>query len=129
MEHLRDPREVLVNANKILKDNGKLVLEVPNQFFVLKNEVYFRLGRIRFEKPYNPYHHLYFFSPYTLKAMLRTAGFRIVEFNEVYGGANRTFKNRINYALSWVFKMGVSSRIEVVASRMDSSSVSSRYDL
>jgi 2-polyprenyl-3-methyl-5-hydroxy-6-metoxy-1,4-benzoquinol methylase len=124
LEHLRDPKQVLLNANKILNDNGTLILEVPNQFFVLKSEVYARLGRMRFGKPYNPYHHLYFFSPYTLKAMLRTSGFRIVEFNEVYNGTNRTVKNTINHALSRVFKMGVSSRIEVVASRIDGFSIS-----
>jgi 2-polyprenyl-3-methyl-5-hydroxy-6-metoxy-1,4-benzoquinol methylase len=120
LEHLRNPKEVLVNARAILKENGKLILEVPNQFFVLKNEVYSRLGRLRFKKPYNPYHHLYFFSPYTLKIMLRASGFRILEYNEVHEGSNRTLKNRINHAVSRVFKMGISSRIEVVASRIDS---------
>jgi 2-polyprenyl-3-methyl-5-hydroxy-6-metoxy-1,4-benzoquinol methylase len=124
LEHLRNPKEVLLKINEILEDNGKVILEVPNQFFVLKTELCTWFGRVPWKKPYNPYHHLYFFSPHTLEAMLRAAGFNIIELNQVYERVGNTAKTKINYALSRMLKMGISSRIEVVAERNDSSVVS-----
>ncbi len=115
LEHLRDPKGALLNAGRILKPNGIIVLEVPNQFFVLKHELYQILGKVNSKKPYNPYHHLYFFSPITLEKMLRIGGYDVVELNEMRQDITRTFRNRMNCFLSYALRMGVSSRIEAVA--------------
>jgi 2-polyprenyl-3-methyl-5-hydroxy-6-metoxy-1,4-benzoquinol methylase len=118
LEHLQDPKGSLISIREKLEENGILILEVPNQFFVLKTEFYGKLGKINFENPYNPYHHIYFFSPYTLKRMVLESGFKILELNNISKSSeNINLKSKINHIVSSMLRMGTSSRIEVVARR------------
>ena len=120
LEHLRDPKGTLLGIKEKLTENGMLILEVPNQFFSLKTELYAKIGKANFEKSLNPYHHIYFFSPYTLKEMLLKTGFKILELNDVSRhSSNSNIKNRLKHLLSHMLRMGTSSRIEAIAVRSE----------
>jgi 2-polyprenyl-3-methyl-5-hydroxy-6-metoxy-1,4-benzoquinol methylase len=120
LEHVRDPKGTLLGIREKLNENGILILEVPNQFFSLKTELYAKLGKANFEKSLNPYHHIYFFSPYTLKKMLLKTDFKILELNDVSKHPSKSnFKNTIKHLLSSILRMGTSSRIEAVAVRSE----------
>ncbi len=77
LEHLAEPVDILETCYRMLAPGGLLVIEVPQQF---NND----LDRIRFStglrKPvFNSYslHHIYFFDPENLTAMIRKAGFDV----------------------------------------------------
>lgn len=67
LEHLGNPIQALKRVRELLKKDGRLVIEVPN---ILS----------WFHSPIGQYHaaHLYYFSPWTLKAVSRLAGFNAV---------------------------------------------------
>jgi 2-polyprenyl-3-methyl-5-hydroxy-6-metoxy-1,4-benzoquinol methylase len=118
LEHLQDPKSALLAIRERIKENGILILEVPNQFFVLKTELFAKFGKRHFDKSNNPYHHIHFFSPYTLRRMVGESGFKVLELNNISNDTeNRRFKKTINHIISSIFRMGTSSRIEVVAMR------------
>lgn len=75
LEHLPNPSEVLTEINRILKNDGLLVVAVPNinsyQARIFK-EFWFHLDAPR---------HLYHFEPDTLKKMLRKNGFKVLKIN------------------------------------------------
>jgi SAM-dependent methyltransferase len=68
LEHVTDPAGVLKQIRRILKPNGRLVLEVPN-FRGLSRSM-FRTYWAALELP----RHLYHFTPTTLRALLTSAG-------------------------------------------------------
>lgn len=71
IEHVPDPAGLLAEANRILKNEGLLVVNTPNATgFMAKT-----LGRRWFH--YKPQTHLTYFSPATLGAMLDKTGFRM----------------------------------------------------
>lgn len=73
LEHLHDPREVIRKIGKILKDDGLLVIEVPNikSFsFKLFGKYFFHLDVPR---------HLFHWSHETLSDLLKLEGFMVVE--------------------------------------------------
>jgi len=85
-EHLLDPMATLVEVRRIIKPSGLLVLEVPYQFHSLRDRLRRRLialtgrtGQGRFYSPvFSAVHHVYFFSPRTLSAMVNKAGFSVL---------------------------------------------------
>ncbi|MFH1539513.1 MAG: class I SAM-dependent methyltransferase [bacterium] len=73
IEHVPDPAGLLVEANRILKNEGLLVINTPNAAgFMAKI-----LGKRWFH--YKPQTHLTCFSPVTLGAMLDKTGFRMTK--------------------------------------------------
>ena len=66
LEHMNDPLAELKNIWLILKENGFLIIEVPNAEDIKKD-------------PKNRYHkaHIYTFNPETLIALAETAGFKV----------------------------------------------------
>lgn len=73
LEHLRDPAFYLKETARILKDGGKLIVEVPNAAGInarLFKEKWFGLDLPR---------HLYHFSPRALSILLKKSGFRIAK--------------------------------------------------
>jgi len=85
-EHLLDPMATLVEVRRIIKPSGLLVLEVPYQFHSLRDRLRRHLialtgrtGQGRFYSPvFSAVHHVYFFSPRTLSAMVNKAGFSVL---------------------------------------------------
>ena len=73
LEHLSDPLETLERARPLLKEDGVLLIAVPN--FASFEAWIFRSKWYGIVAP----HHLYHFTPHTLEAMLKSAGFNTVE--------------------------------------------------
>lgn len=65
LEHLRDPRRVVVDVRRVLRPGGTFVASVPNAYR-LKNRVRFALGR----KPEDDPTHLHMFSPSDVQELL-----------------------------------------------------------
>lgn len=84
-EHLLDPMGTLVEVRRLIKRDGLLVIEVPYQFRSLRERLRGYLvaltGAVGEGKAYTKLisstHHTYFFSPRTLTAMVRRAGFAV----------------------------------------------------
>jgi 2-polyprenyl-3-methyl-5-hydroxy-6-metoxy-1,4-benzoquinol methylase len=78
LEHMHDPKNALLKASKMLKNDGLLVVTVPN----IES-----LGFKIFKKDWLPLHppkHLYHFSKKTLTNMILQSGFRIDSVSEYY---------------------------------------------
>ncbi len=92
IEHLHDPKSVLDEVNRILKDDGLLLMGMPNidsfEFFIFKH------NWPALEIP----RHLYQFSPSTITMLLTRTGFGVekILFPVVPGG--------INWILDYLFE-------------------------
>lgn len=71
LEHMVDLKATLVRARIILKDDGFVIITVPNQQGLVSR----LLNRYWFD--FNRLQHLYFFGPKTLKMVLEKSGFKI----------------------------------------------------
>lgn len=72
LEHVTEPRNVLCGVNKILKDEGCLVLSFPNAFGW--GAKMFGSRWINWHAPY----HLQFYSKYSMEILAKETGFSIV---------------------------------------------------
>jgi 2-polyprenyl-3-methyl-5-hydroxy-6-metoxy-1,4-benzoquinol methylase len=73
LEHFTDPKEVLQKVSKILKDDGLLLIGIPN---------YDSFDRKIFHKYWNGFEiplHLFHFTPESIKKTLTAAGFRCIK--------------------------------------------------
>ena len=82
LEHVPEPRAVLHKVYSLLRPGGILAVAVPNEenFFVRRH-----LGIPTAHSPFDPLRfggeiHLTYFRPATLRAVLKSAGFEILEF-------------------------------------------------
>lgn len=87
-EHLEDPMLAIQEIWRVLKPDGLVFIEVPNQF----DNIMFRrdmlLRRVpRRERNIRSIHHLWFFSKKTFGLLLITAGFYDVKVDDVFRGA------------------------------------------
>ena len=73
LEHVRDPRALLLEARRVLRTGGVLSLSMPN--FACVNS---RFGGPRW-RHLHPEQHLYQFAPDTLKRLLTQCGFEVAE--------------------------------------------------
>jgi len=78
IEHLPDPREMLINLSGYLKENGRMVVEVPSSEDVLltlyDNEAF---QRFTFWSQ-----HLYLFNTETLRRLAEQAGLRVISIQQ-----------------------------------------------
>ena len=72
LEHMPDPKSGLIEANRILKDGGVLVISYPDYGSVF-SKIFGRRWWFFLS------HHLYYFTPKTLERMLQEAGFEIIK--------------------------------------------------
>lgn len=89
LEHLQDPFGALQKIHRLLQKRGVTLIEVPYQFGslmdltrILRIKLSGKLGEGRLYRSPSyelSIHHLYFFSPETLRIMLEKAGFSIVK--------------------------------------------------
>jgi 2-polyprenyl-3-methyl-5-hydroxy-6-metoxy-1,4-benzoquinol methylase len=84
LEHTQDPLRELRICRELLLPGGVLFISVPNIAGLsprLKSfQSRFRLKSHRW-RHYAAMHHLFFFSPSTLKALVERAGFRVLDWN------------------------------------------------
>jgi SAM-dependent methyltransferase len=127
-EHFSDPRGMLGQCYRVLKPFGTLMIEVPNQFYSLKDK--FRraamqtLGERRyrvFRKPVPQHFHLYYYNPSTIRRILALEGFAVDRLKTYIPGHPVYFRNTRGkwlqeglYAAGGLFGRGPS--LEVIAS-------------
>lgn len=84
LEHTQDPLKELKICRRLLEPNGVLFLSVPNiaglspRLKSLQSRLHLKSNRWRH---YAAMHHLFFFSPATLRLLVERAGFRVLEWN------------------------------------------------
>ena len=83
LEHLRNPQKALEEASKLLKEQGKILLSIPN---VAHNAVLMAL--IEDDFPYRPTGlldntHIHFFTKKTIAAMLNNIDLNIYKFSAI----------------------------------------------
>jgi len=74
LEHVQDPVALLREAGRILKDDGLLVIGVPNIGSIMAGLVRSRWASLR------PEEHIWHFTPATLRSLIGRSGFREVYF-------------------------------------------------
>lgn len=76
LEHVPDPKSTLNESRRIMKENGVLLVAVPNIKYLLLRR---RMARL-IHKPFtlHPDEHLCHFSQHTLRAMLGQTGFKVI---------------------------------------------------
>ena len=83
VEHFVHPKSVLSEVHRILKDDGLILLDTPNEGCLIRRAArgLYRLSRGRLSYParklYHAYH-LYYFSESTLRTLLEQCGFEIL---------------------------------------------------
>lgn len=99
LEHLYSPKETLIEINRILKDDGLLVVSIPNidnlAAMMFKNFWYTNVPR-----------HLYQFSPKAIKLLLKKANFKT--FRIVYTAG---FSEPVGFAVT--FKTLVQLKLKI----------------
>ena len=122
LEHFQSPKEILKITHNLLKPNGILLIEVPNQFYNVKKELKYYLSG-KFKYPDNALHHLCFFSIKTLKGYIRMYDFEIIELNQFLPREKNTQfwerfpKDFYRYLVS-KFEIGGGSFIEIYLKKM-----------
>ena len=82
MEHIKDPVNYLKSFYEILNENGNLFITVPNIHATSTRLKYFlekiKLRRKNIGKYYDSSHHIFYFTPNSLKNILEKNGFEVV---------------------------------------------------
>jgi SAM-dependent methyltransferase len=73
LEHLFDPKTTLNEINRILKNNGTLVIGIPNA-----NSFEAKIFK-KYWSAWDLPRHLYHFTPNTIKSLLNKTGFQVLE--------------------------------------------------
>jgi 2-polyprenyl-3-methyl-5-hydroxy-6-metoxy-1,4-benzoquinol methylase len=81
LEHLHDPRHCLTSIRPLIKGDGLLVIQVPNEFEDLSYVLFRRAMRNRFRRDELPTDHLYFFTPQTIARLVEETGFRVIKMS------------------------------------------------
>ena len=86
LEHLIDPRTVLHKFREVLDPAGSVVISLPNVVF-WQTRLKILLGRFDYQSCGTLDHtHLRFFTLKTARALIESAGYRIVHFHPTLGG-------------------------------------------
>lgn len=108
LEHMQNPGLALKEINRILKDDGVLILDVPNPYSLFRIIKYVckrneDLGDIT---------HLIFWTPASLKAILKKTGFELLILNTKLSNKFKFIPN--------IFIKGLGSHLLVVAKKLNS---------
>lgn len=78
LEHILDPRHLLLESKKRLGSNGKILVTLPNDYHIL-NKFRFLFNKDLTEDSFAPYGHIHIFPIKSGEEMLRQAGFKILK--------------------------------------------------
>jgi len=78
LEHVIDPIKLLQESKKRLKEKGKLIVTLPNDYHIL-NKIRFIFNKHLTEDPFAPYGHLHFFPIKTGEKLLLKQEFKILK--------------------------------------------------
>ena len=78
LEHVVNPRELLKEAKDRLKENGKIIVTLPNDYHIL-NKIRFIFNKHLTEDPFAPYGHLHYFPISSGERFLENCGFNFSE--------------------------------------------------
>jgi len=77
LEHLGNPLFAIEEVRRVLTGDGRLILDVPNPYYLMKIFNYILFAETRGSDPT----HIIFYTPSSLTALLNKGGFLIKEFN------------------------------------------------
>ncbi len=77
LEHIKNPIEFLKNLKKLLTSTGEIIIEVPNL-----NDVQLKVNK-EYSKWFWQLGHIHYFSPRSLKLVLKKAGFKNIKISGV----------------------------------------------
>jgi SAM-dependent methyltransferase len=100
MEHWPHPKNTLRDVAQVLKPNALGLVEVPNFDMILKNNLFTEFIS----------DHIFYFSANTLRLMLETAGFEVLEINSIWH----------NYILSATVRKRSATNISTFAEKRQS---------
>ncbi len=101
LEHVHNPYVAVEKLSSVLKENGKLIISLPNDFHLL-NRLRFAVGSAIYPNPFSPYTHLHTFTVAQAKKFLRKNKLRVVK-TDVYPG---TFPSFVSYNFRrWVARL------------------------
>ena len=87
LEHFPNPRVALRHCRRLLANDGLLMMDVPNQLHSLKDKILGLIidvvgsnARTLLHRPVAMEFHTYYFDPRTIRALLTSEGFEILEF-------------------------------------------------
>jgi len=78
LEHVLDPSKLLKDSRKRLKEDGKLIVTLPNDYHIL-NKLRFIFNKHLTEDPFAPYGHLHIFPIKSGENLIRKSGFKILK--------------------------------------------------
>jgi 2-polyprenyl-3-methyl-5-hydroxy-6-metoxy-1,4-benzoquinol methylase len=76
LEHVADPRSLLIQAKNKLNDAGKIIVTLPNDYHLL-NKLRFLLNKHLTEDPFAAYGHLHYFPIKSAEIFLIKNGFKV----------------------------------------------------
>jgi SAM-dependent methyltransferase len=113
-----DPRADLSEIHRILKDDGLLAVEIPGLRAMILRDKGFLCWLLegRWERLFTIQGILYFFSPSTMKLLLRLTGFRLVMM--IPGASVSTRKwgqalHKIYFAVAWLLFKASAGRFSI----------------
>lgn len=131
VEHLYNPYETLREIKRVLRPEGLLWFDAPNEngLYMKMGNLYMRLQRrdwVVVMAPTFPPYHVQGFNPSSIRSLLQRAGFQIEEL-EITGGVadftgEQTFRKRLEHKVSlcinWLGKrIGMSSYMSIWAKK------------
>lgn len=78
LEHVIDPKDLLLSIKKILADDGKILITVPNDYSLLQKRA-MELGHIDKEFWFAPPDHLYYFNTKNIIPFVEDCGFEVCD--------------------------------------------------
>lgn len=77
LEHILNPKKLLIDSKKKLNFSGKIIVTLPNDYHIL-NKLRFLFNNNLTEDPFSPYGHLHYFPIKTGEDFLKKMGFKIL---------------------------------------------------
>jgi len=104
-EHLFNPANLLMEAKRVLKDEGVIILTTPN-FLYWGNRIKFLFGNFKYETSgIFDDAHVHFYTYKSLRSEVKEAGLNILRENHVYAGSEilKSIKSRFPSLFAYQF--------------------------